>query len=353
VMWWFLPQSSLARLSYPHVVAHYDARRDTVTTTECIVRMLEISSEKTIQHTIEYFAQHDRQLAEAFALALQNDDLHRAEAVRNNIFEIIRNTPNVSTNIIEEDATAYLSINSFWYWPNDRELTQILDFYEEIRGFDHLIVDLRRNGGGSPLYFINAVMEPNIDSHLFVDGFAFFRRGNYNREFTERIRVGTTVNRVSPNTIRDTRLHTVEEMLERFTLPELNMADMERMEYGFHVQATIRPMRLPRFNFDPAFGGKIWLLTSSTMASGTEYAARIAKNTGFATLVGERTSGHLGGERIFVALPNTGIIFQMDLLYVTDQYGRPFDAGTYPHHFNREGYDALETVLQLIAEGNY
>jgi len=43
----------------------------------------------------------------------------------------------------------------------------------------------------------------------------------------------------------------------------------------------------------------------------------------------------------------------MDLFYVTDSRGRPLEAGTIPHIFNREGMDALETVLALIEKGDY
>ena len=61
----------------------------------------------------------------------------------------------------------------------------------------------------------------------------------------------------------------------------------------------------------------------------------------------------MGGPRIYVTLPNSGILFVIDVFYVTDAHGRPLEAGTIPHYFNRDGMDALETVLALIEEGNY
>jgi ABC-type glycerol-3-phosphate transport system substrate-binding protein len=89
------------------------------------------------------------------------------------------------------------------------------------------------------------------------------------------------------------------------------------------------------------------------MGSAAQIVPWVVKEIDFATLVGEVTGGILGGPRTFVALPNSGIVFQMDLFYITDQYGFPLEAGTTPHYFNRDGYDALETVLQMIAEGAY
>jgi len=39
------------------------------------------------------------------------------------------------------------------------------------------------------------------------------------------------------------------------------------------------------------------------------------------------------------------------VFYITDERGRPIEAGTEPHYSNRGGMDALETVLALIVEG--
>ena len=67
--------------------------------------------------------------------------------------------------------------------------------------------------------------------------------------------------------------------------------------------------------------------------------------------MGDTTGGGFGGPRVAVPMPNTGVIFYFDMFYITDARGRPIEAGTDPHFFNRPGMDALETVLALIAEG--
>jgi len=59
------------------------------------------------------------------------------------------------------------------------------------------------------------------------------------------------------------------------------------------------------------------------MFSGAQIAAWLAKNSGFATLVGEITGGCWGGLRLISAMPNTGILFQFDAFYITDRYPRP------------------------------
>jgi len=57
---------------------------------------------------------------------------------------------------------------------------------------------------------------------------------------------------------------------------------------------------------------------------------------------------------LYISLPNTGIVVRFGVAYYTDPTGRPLQGyGIQPHLPNRPGLDALETVLALIAEGNY
>ena len=79
-----------------------------------------------------------------------------------------------------------------------------------------------------------------------------------------------------------------------------------------------------------------------------ELPIRTVKNMGLATLVGEQTGGNHTAGVVLRDLPNTGILFRTGLSYFTDEFGRPYDIGTVPHYFNKDGMDALETVLSLI-----
>ena len=97
------------------------------------------------------------------------------------------------------------------------------------------------------------------------------------------------------------------------------------------------------------FGGEIWLLVDERSASASVAAAMISTNTGFATVVGAPTSRITGVVYTHVAMPNTGVIFRLDLGYTTDQYGRSIEEfGVIPQIVNFPGMDALETVLAVI-----
>ena len=255
---------------------------------------------------------------------------------------------NVITEIIEDGRIAYLAVNSFMNFPvPGDEDRQILDFFDEIRDFEHLIIDLRENEGGRLDYFKQLIMGPNIDRNITIYGFVFMPNGRYSSEFSPALFLGTDIQGMGLR-IADRAFTPIDEFLSGLYLPDLNVADMERMEYGFRVRTTVSPHRLHLFDNEPAFGGEIWLLTGVLTGSAAQISAWIARETGFATLVGEVTGGNFGGHRTMVALPNSGIVFTMDTMYITDEWGRPLEAGTLPHYFNREGMDALETVLALI-----
>jgi len=261
---------------------------------------------------------------------------------------------NVTTNIIEDGRIAYMSILSFMGYRSfnpaawERDLAQIFDFYDEIQGFEHLIIDLRANGGGFIPYFLEAVVGPNIESGVWLDVYYFLIYGDYSSEFATPA-VLSTIQAGTFNPL-DWEMIPIDRMLSDFDLPEFNTADANRIQYGFHAARRISTDHQARFDNQPAFDGQIWLLTGPGTGSAAQVSAWIAKESGFATLVGDTTGGNYGGPRTLVALPNTGILFQMDVFYATDGHGRPLEAGTIPHHFNRPGMDALETTLVLIKE---
>ncbi|MCL2415713.1 MAG: S41 family peptidase [Defluviitaleaceae bacterium] len=350
--WVFLPQNSLRRATQPHSLAFYEHVSAVFEEATKRGDFLQFTGAE-IQLMINLaFLHGETEIAEEMMQAFENDDFDKFMQLNSVIVEIATNAagvPNVATEVIEPGKIAYLSVESFLeagIW----EREQIFDFYEEIRDFEHLIIDVRRNRGGFPTWFYGMIMEPNIPENVTVEGFAFFTQGEYTSESARPLITGLMIeNSRTQISVADNR-RPVSEILEEFDIPDINMDDMERMDYGFRVQATIDAALRPRFNNEPAFNGRIWMLTAPRTTSAAQISAWVAKESGFATLVGEVTGGAYGGPRILTALPNSGLVFQMDVFYVTDSHGRPLEAGTIPHYFNREGLDALETVLEMISE---
>jgi len=298
------------------------------------------------------------ELAEEILFAWEHGEYNLTRDLIRQAYDIINEIPNIYSDIIEDGRIAYLAINNFAGRAtagNIEGRNLIFEFYEEIRDYEHLIIDLRRNtGGGSWSFFRDNIIRPNmsVNERTTINGFGFTPWGS---EYLEPHLETVRNNRMFTFSFMDDAtpqggLLEVDDILNNHDLPEINMFDMERMDYGFLLQVS---SLIPRNDEEPAFGGKIWLLTGPSTMRQAEVAARVSMEMEFATLVGETSGGSVSGPAVFVPLPNTGIIFAFDSFYITDSVGRPYDAGTVPHHFNMDGMDALETALTLINRGEY
>jgi hypothetical protein len=221
----------------------------------------------------------------------------------------------------------------------------------DLDSYEHIIIDLRGNGGGIIRHYIEALWHPlsNQQSWENPQLFLFFRDHYYTRRFEDTLDHTSLISNFEQNITAITEAYRpIQEILAEFDLPELPLIDRSRLQYG--APAIFRLPILPNPN---GFDGKIWLLVDDLVGSASQIFSWFAKETGFATLVGETTGGNFGGERTIAFLPNTGIMFQFDVFYITDSRGRPLEAGTIPHYFNHPGMDALQTVFALIEKDEY
>ena len=350
-----------ARLREPHVMAFYEplyyVAGEHSIWLDAVTQLFGITEQEMMEQRTynRLLMRGEYKMADDFLQAMLASDLSEIMRLESYINEALSNI--VTTRILEDGHIAYLAIDSFFFrggFPPDEE-RKIHNFYEEIRYFDHLIIDLRFNGGGGVGFFHELVLEPNLSRTHVMEGFAFLTNGEIAMQYAQRIRLMTPLSpSIGEPRSMDTGLRPIAEILEAYDLPDLNIADMERMVYGFRTETTVRPRRhYPRMCIEPSFQGKIWFLTSPSMASGALLSAWTARETGFATLVGDITGGRYGGVTTIFNMPNSGIAITMDIYYVTDRNGRPLEAGTIPDIFNHEGMNALETVLALIAAWEY
>jgi hypothetical protein len=138
---------------------------------------------------------------------------------------------------------------------------------------------------------------------------------------------------------------TAKEFVEERGMIYFNQDDLNLLDYALLWQAEFEPFE----GISVPFGGQIWLLVDGGSASASEVAAMICVNTGFALVVGEPTAGVSGVIHTFAVLPNTGILFRIDLGYTVDDYGRSIEEfGVIPQIPNMPELDALETALALI-----
>ena len=242
---------------------------------------------------------------------------------------------NITTHIIEEGRIAYLRIASF-LGNMVFDSAALFPFYEEIQDFEHLIIDIRGNGGGWTAYFPSLVF-----GMLMNEGAEFF---DYEFFIASEKTEGFFVN---PSSMVGGILYDIvpaAEFVAQRGFTQFNQDDLALLDYVIIRYSEVAPSE-----YGMPFDGTVWLLVDGGSASASENAANLSIATGFATVVGEPTAGVTGVLYTFAALPNTGILFRIDLGYTVDQYGRSIEEfGVIPQVPNAPGMDALNTVLALI-----
>ena len=259
---------------------------------------------------------------------------------------------NVTTRIIEENSIAYIRVDSFLS-DLDFDDRVIFPFLHSVEGYDHLIIDLRGNYGGDASYFNSLFLFRLINQDVDILSHQFFTSGNHARQ-AMRMYYDMLYNiDAGIDWIDITRLEIIssQDFVEEMGgMPYFDQYDLERLTNVFVIEESIRPSYLPqrdRINFN----GKVWLLVDDMSMSASVNAAMVVMSTGLGTVVGENTSGVTGPWATYVMLPNTGIIWRVDIGHFTDSYGRSIEEhGLTPNIRNREGMDALETVLAIISE---
>ena len=255
------------------------------------------------------------------------------------ISEVIgyRDYYNVTTFSLEPGAIAYVHIASFM---NNIVLDSetLFPFFEEIQDYEHLIIDLRGNAGGWVSSFPTNVLSMLIDEKISFWHYEFFIASELTADFFE-----------NPTSMTNGLLYgifPIAEFVEDRNMTHFNPQDLELLDYVMVWTVD----HFPAYDNIP-FQGEIWLLVDDMSMSASELAAIISISTGFATVVGEPTGGVTGVLYTYAALPNTGILFRIDLGYTVDGYGRSIEEfGVIPQVFNFPGMDALDTVLTIILE---
>ncbi|MCL2198532.1 MAG: S41 family peptidase [Defluviitaleaceae bacterium] len=258
---------------------------------------------------------------------------------------------NIVTEIITPGEVAYLGIRSFL---SNKEYDDaiIFPFLQEIEDFDHLIIDIRGNIGGISSYFVAMIYARLLQEATASISFQFFASGS------EAVRTANNLKAVLADVVDEsmysevTRFEIIPsvDFVYEMGMTYFNSDDLARLSYVFIMEETVFPEFISaedRVNFD----GKIWLLVDRMSMSASAEAAILSMMTGFATVVGENTSGVMGAFHTYILLPNTGIIWRLDIGHFTDAYGRSLEEfGVTPQIRNREGMDALETVLAIISD---
>lgn len=202
---------------------------------------------------------------------------------------------NVSYSILIDKKVAYLSIASLDPFNIQYDMKLIKPFLESIKDYSALIIDIRGNGGGADPYWSQNLVPMLINRHISWKTYYAYRGGEFSKPFTEKV-----LPWIAPRPI----VEIAEENLSN-TPPEL----MDKFKYYKESELTV-------IQKNPVgFKGKIYLLVDRNVYSSSEMFASFAKNTGFATLVGETTGGDgIGTDPLFYSLPESGYLMRFPIV---------------------------------------
>lgn len=246
-----------------------------------------------------------------------------------------RDPYNITALSLEAGFLAYVRIENF---SNNviMDSQTLFPFFEAVQDYEHLIIDLRGNPGGWINYFPANVLSMLINENISFYYYELFVASDRTAGFFEHplSMMGGDLYGIFP----------IEDFVESRNMRHFSADDKALLDYAMVWVVEYSPAQenIP-------FGGEIWLLVDGESMSASETAASIAINTDFATVVGDPTAGVTGVLYTFAALPNTGILFRIDLGYTVDRDGRSVEEyGVIPHILTTDGMDAFDTVIDVI-----
>ena len=241
----------------------------------------------------------------------------------------------LSTGYVVEGGIPYLRIASFSQW-DDAAQTRLEDFFSSISQEEHLIIDIRGNGGGDEGGWMFGIVP-------------FLAQAQKKYEYIQlwAARSG------SLNLMLEPEFDKSRGYITRYT------DDSWQKDFPYISPDMVTGMdtflKVPTMVFTGAdvpdrFHGKVWVLVDKNCYSATEALICFCKETGFATLVGTQTGGSgKGAEPYNMALPYSGLIVRYET-YLSFNLDGTFNGiyGTVPDIVPEEGRGALETCLMAI-----
>ncbi|XZL28930.1 S41 family peptidase [Clostridium perfringens] len=202
---------------------------------------------------------------------------------------------NASTKDIVEGKIGYIYIPqmiSYYNMGNDIEL--IDEYLNNIKEYQALIIDIRCNGGGDSYYWISYLVPKLIDKVYENTTYSFWKDGEIINNYLKKSKVKYSTGFGEVKDLDTTKL--------------VNLPVEVKEDFKYYSKNT---MEISPSEGSIKFKGNIYMLVDKGVYSSSEAFASFAKQTGFATLIGERTGGDgIGSDPLLHMLPNSGYIFR-------------------------------------------
>ena len=235
-----------------------------------------------------------------------------------------------------DNEIAYIKIKTFaWPHPECKDIAiELLNgLCYEYRHADNIIIDIQCNGGGNTTVWMDGIIKPLWQHPIESSYLLGAKSGELNRIYWgNEYPPGGTV-------------YSSEDVEWKSYFPNLEADRVKFFDY----------LKIDRTSIDCSdsavgFNGKVWLLVDRYTYSAAEALAIFCKNSGFATIVGERTRGSgMGSDPYILILPNTGLLIIYEGFCGINPDGTYNGIiGTAPDIVVEDGQSVLERCLTYI-----
>jgi len=263
-------------------------------------------------------------------------DMGKPKDPRNMILEYTKN-PTI----------AILTVKHFFDWEENgkkiyyvKRLQEIFEDLDRI-GPDHLIIDIRNNGGGMQPWRLSAYLHDKPLRYAKQASFIYDRKSRY-----------TSYHKLHPS------MKWLKHKNLNRLLPGSNK--MKKLNDSTYLLTNLFTVK----NFKPLlpqFKGKVYVLLNGGSFSAASWFAAIVKSNALATTIGQETSGGYFGQTsmapVFVTLPNTKLVANIPLVnfeHDVDTKKNRTTRGVIPDHtvpFNLQDIiDGVDTEMNFTLD---
>ena len=242
----------------------------------------------------------------------------------------------LKTLLFPEIKVGYIRIDSFVSAFIEKDHDSVDKFFRETSNYDHIIIDISRNGGGDTGYYHINLLSP-LGGNFMSTSYAFLMDSPLTQRFWLDFFDG-----YAP------RIYQPIEQWDQ-TVVFKNPVDLVNLSYYCNYITSTE-------SYDSNTSKKIentarrWLIVDKPVYSASDNFAAFCKASGWATVVGNRTGGDgLGRDPILVSLKNTGVIVRFSVIYGLNPDGTcNAEMGTAPDIQCAPGETPFETCLKQL-----